>query len=300
MVIALNRESSDRFHCEKCDYKCFKPNDWQRHLETKKHIGDVLEPRFPRFPRPNNCQYCGKIYGSRNGLWYHNKKCSQNQNKIIETLITQNEEFKNMIIDQNKIILEMASKNSNHQTNCTNNNNNNNNSNNTNNNSFNIQLFLNVDCKDAMNITEFVDSIKLQIQQLEAIGKLGFVNGMSNILIDSLNEIEVTKRPIHCSDVKRETIYIKDNNVWAKEDETNSKLKDAIKKVAHKNVKQISKWQLEHPDHLTSESKDNETFLKIVKHSTNASTDEESNKNINKIVSKVAKEVVIHKEKDKN
>ena len=169
-----------------------------------------------------------------------------------------------------------------------------NNTNITNNNkTFNLQFFLNETCKDAMNITDFVNSINLQLTDLENVGKNGYVNGISNIIVKNLNALEVNKRPVHCSDLKREIMYIKDENRWEKEKE---KLENAIKKVSYKNVLKILEWQKEHPGCEYSCNKENDKYLQIVNESMGALTEEEKIKNINKIITRIAKEVVIEKE----
>jgi hypothetical protein len=241
---------------------------------------------------------CGKTYNYMSGLCKHKKMCNKNNTENISsdvidkllqqniTLITQNQEFKKLLIDQNTKMMELANKtNSNTVINNT-----------TNNNTFNMQFFLNVQCKDALNIVEFVNSLKVQIQDLEETGRLGYIDGISRIFINGLNELDVNKRPIHCSDLKRETIYIKDQDIWEKENDNRQKLKQAIRTIATKNIKQIPLWQKEHPEYIDSSSKTNDKYLRIVSNSMNGLTEEETQKNYDKIISKVAKEVVIQKE----
>ena len=146
-----------------------------------------------------------------------------------------------------------------------------------------------------MNITDFVSSIKLQLTDLENVGKNGYVNGISNIIVKNLNALEVNKRPVHCSDLKREIMYVKDENKWEKEKE---KLENTIKKVSYKNVLKILEWQKEHPGCEYSHHKENDKYLHIVHESMGASTEEEKKENINKIITKIAKEVVIEKEQE--
>jgi hypothetical protein len=193
-----------------------------------------------------------------------------------------------MLIDQNNKIMELASsKNTTVITNNT--------TNNSNSNHFNLQMFLNVECKDALNINEFIDSLQPNIKDLEATGRLGYVEGISKIFLNGLENLDINKRSIHCSDQKREIIYIKDNNVWEKETDNRDKLKLAIKKIALKNIKQIPIWQKENPDCFDSSSKKNDQYLKIVSNSMNGLTPEETQKNYNKIISNLVKEVVIQK-----
>ena len=170
-----------------------------------------------------------------------------------------------------------------------------NNTNNINNKTFNLHFFLNEECKNALNITEFVDSIQLQLSDLENTGRVGYVEGISNIFIKNLEDVTTHDRLIHCSDFKREIFYIKDNNEWIKEDELKPTLQKAIKKITNKNINQISLWKKENPDYFDSDSKINDLYLKIMYNSICGSTEEEENKNINKIIKNVAKKVVIKK-----
>jgi hypothetical protein len=169
------------------------------------------------------------------------------------------------------------------------------NNNNNNNKTFNLHFFLNEQCKDALNIKDFIDSIKLQLSDLETTGKIGYVEGISKVFIKNLKELDTTKRPIHCSDFKREILYVKDENRWLKENEDKDKLQQAIKEVANKNIKQIIEWTKENPGCYDSNSKNNDKYLKIISNSMSGSSVEEQQKNINKIISNVAKEVIIEK-----
>jgi hypothetical protein len=166
---------------------------------------------------------------------------------------------------------------------------------NSHNKTFNLQFFLNEQCKDALNMSDFINSIQLQLSDLEETGRLGYVDGISKVVIDNLNSLNVHSRPLHCSDSKREVIYIKDNDQWVKENENKDTMRNMIKQVANKNIKNIPEWVKAYPDCLKSESKQNDKYLKIVSNSMSGSTEEEQKNNINKIISKVAKEVVISK-----
>jgi hypothetical protein len=186
--------------------------------------------------------------------------------------------------DLQKSLIDLASKN----------NIGNNNIVNSQNKTFNLQFFLNETCKDALNISEFVNQIKLTISDLEETGKLGYAEGISKVFIKNLTNIDYTKRPIHCSDSKRDIIYIKDEDKWQK-DEQKSTLTKAIKQVANKNIKKISEWQKINPGYLDPESKQNDKYMKIVLNSMSGSTKEESEKNYEKIAKNIAKETVIEK-----
>jgi hypothetical protein len=198
-------------------------------------------------------------------------------------LLKQNSDLQNKIID-------MFSK-----TNNTNSHNNTNNSYNTTNKTFNLQFFLNETCKNAMNISDFVSSIKMELDDLEHTGRTNYVEGISNIVIKNLNSLEKQLRPLHCSDYKREVLYIKDNDQWIKETDNKPILTNAIKKIANENIKQINKWVQQYPDCTKADSKKNDLYLKIVSNSMNGLTQEEGDKNINKIISNVAKNVIIDK-----
>jgi hypothetical protein len=290
------------FICELCNYKCCKLSDWDRHIITPKHakryflsVNDMKNP--PKTPDMYTCE-CGKMYQYKSGLWRHKKTCSnylpyidkhtQITPELVLKLIEQNKELQQTLIDQNKMIIELAQKAGNYNT-----------TNNTscNNNTFNLQVFLNETCKDAINMSDFVNQIQVSLSELEDTGKLGYAEGISKVFIKNLNQTSYTERPIHCSDFKRETIYIKDNNQWTKDDENKTSLTKAIKQVANKNIKKITQWQKAHPNYSDPYSKDNDIYMKIVSNSMSGSTIEESNKNYEKIVKNITKEVVIHKPK---
>jgi hypothetical protein len=254
---------------------------------------------------------CGKEYKHRQSLWNHKKKCKQQilkpkfyletdsdaesdiesnkkmsllkKDNLIEYLIKENSEFKGLI-------MELVKKDN---TNIVNNNINNN-CNNVNN-SFNLNLFLNEKCKDAINISDFVDNVKMQLSDLENFGHLGYVEGVSRILIKNLKDLDTYSRPIHCSDLKREVLYIKENDKWTKETEEKLVIKNAIKQVANKNIKQIQTWKQENPECTESESKKNDQYMNIVMNSMSGGTSEEQCNNISQIIKNVSKEVIIEK-----
>jgi hypothetical protein len=213
----------------------------------------------------------------------------EKQQQLLEYLMKENSEFKQLMLEQNKHMLELA-KNAGHN-NC-----HNTTSNIINNNqSFNLQFFLNETCKDAMNIMDFVSQLQVGIKDLEETGRLGFAEGISKIFINGLKQINVNDRPIHCSDMKRETLYIKNNNEWAKEGDDKILLTNAIKHVAHKNMRQIMEWTKEHPNYNDPDSKENDKYLQIVCEAMPGSTKEETTKNYSKIIKNIVKETVIDK-----
>lgn len=311
MATDLVPKSSRIYECKKCDYITDRKSQHRRHVLTAKHINATIGNKKAPI---NNIFYdceCGKKYKDRTGLWRHKKKCCQ-QDKIVnefyhtnnnetnftlkEEEITIDEEFKitpKMFYDllkQNnelqKNLIELASKPSIG----------NNNNVNSNNKTFNLQVFLNETCKDALNINDFINQITLTISDLEETGKLGYAEGISKVFIKNLKDIDLTRRPIHCSDSKREILYIKNEDQWSKEDEQKTTIKNAIKQVANKNIKKISEWQKNNPNYADPDSKQNDKYMKIILNSMSGSTKEESEKNYEKIVKNISKEVVIQKD----
>jgi len=303
-AIKKNEKNEYNHICSYCHYKCCYVSDWKRHIVTRKHIvskgGNNLEMNGTKFAEKNEkieqndfhqCENCKKDYKTLSGLWKHKKKCVIEKYQV-NNIYEPTSEFVIEIIKQNqelqKQMLEIIKNGTNNITN----------SNNTNshNKSFNLQFFLNEECKDALNISEFVSSIKVQLEDLETTGRLGYVEGVSRIINKNLNDLDQTKRPIHCSDVKREVLYIKNDDQWIKENETNKPiLTKAIKQIANENIKQISEWRKKHPDCTDSESRKNDLYLNIVSNSMSGCTVEEQSSNYEKIISRVAKEVVIEK-----
>ena len=213
-------------------------------------------------------------------------------------VIQQNQEFKDLLIEQNKQNVELQKQNSELQKqmlevikNGTNNTTNNNNSHNK---TFNLNLFLNETCKNAMNIMDFVDSIKIQLTDIESIGELGFVNGISKLIINNLKALDENMRPVHCSDQKREHLYVKDANVWNKEDSDNKKMKKAIKYIAHKNICSLSLWKDKYPEYNNSDSKRSDQYNCITMEAMGGAGNNDEEKS-NKIVKKIAKSVLINK-----
>lgn len=247
--------------------------------------------------------YCGKIYESRSGLWRHKRHCKIVNNVSDIHFDTDNEdkctssEFMKFIMNNTNewqtIIKEIVKNGINNTTNNTNTNN----SNNTNNinNTFNLQIYLNETCKNAMNLSEFIDTIKPTLEELELTGREGYVKGISRIVTTRLNDVKTEDKPIQCSDGKREVLYIKENDIWNKEDKEKPLMTNAIKKVAHKNLCNISEWQKLHPDCTEPESRKNDLYLKIVSNSMSGGSKEESDNNHEKIISNVAKKTIIDK-----
>jgi hypothetical protein len=299
----MSKKVPENWYCKKCDYNTCRKSQFDRHILTAKHkntddAGTVPYKKVPKFA----CE-CGKTYSHRQSLHTHKKMCNyeekseKQQDNVVEELDkTPIQQITNILLDvlkENKeckdLMLEIANKETTHTTI------NNTMNHTTNHNKFNMNFFLNEKCKDAMNIMDFIASLELGTTDVEEIGELGYVKGISNIILRGLNELDIYKRPVHCSDIKRETLYIKDKNVWEKENVKNEKLKLAIKHVAHKNVKQITEWQRKHPDYNEYESKENEKYLKIVSEAMGGTTQDDDELNYNKIIKNVAKEVFIQK-----
>jgi hypothetical protein len=292
-------KNASKFGCLKCDFKCSKKSEWSRHILTPKHQtnhvmitnNDIMMTVTEIVKEKNAAScfkcVCGKEYKYRQGLFVHKKICSKKEDtdisdkEIIKLLIKENSEFKNMILEVVKTI---------QPTNNTINNNNT-----TNNNNFNLQIYLNETCKDALNLVDFVSSLKVQLKDLEETAKIGYTEGVSRIFINGLNELDVNMRPIHCSDAKRETLYIKNNNEWTKEDPDKSHIIKAVKSVSNKNINQIFEWQKKYPSYKDPESKQNDKYQEMIFTAMGGSTDDEQSKNLDKIIRNIAKEVTIDK-----
>ena len=286
-----------KFSCELCNVKCSRPSELNRHLSTPKHkrkeFGNNLEGNFTT-EKIYQC-HCGKNYKTHSGLWKHKKICippnlnepSANEVKFLTNLVMeivknnndlqkQNHELQNKVID--------VCKNSNSTYNSHNNNNNK---------TFNMQFFLNETCKDAMNIMDFVNSMTLEFSDLEDVGKLGYVEGISNIIIRKLNALDIHKRPIHCSDAKREIMYVKDENIWEKENSTYDKLRKAIKHITCKNSAMLEPWSKAHPQCMNNQHHLNDVYIQLMGQAMGGK--ESFMESENKIMKKIAKAVLIEK-----
>jgi hypothetical protein len=311
------------YSCENCDYTTSHKGHYLRHIETDKHKS--LSNTYTDLPTTilqhsgedisYHCE-CGKSYTHRQSLWKHRKLCSKNktddENKssitnnipmeLILEVIKQSKELQNVLIEQtkelqnkllekedqlleqNKQLIEMAKKPSMV------------NSNNNNNNQFNLNFFLNETCKNAMNIQDFISSIKLTTQDFETTGKIGFVDGISRIFINELKRLEVERRPLHCTDVKRETVYVKDNDTWEKENLEKKKLKWAINSIAQLNLNQVQQWQEEYPECRENNTTANTRFNEMAMVALGGFGDEQIKKFDDKIMKNVLKEVVVGRE----
>ena len=306
----IKQKISKKYCCVICDYTTVRKSNFDAHnLSTKHKTATDSHNAKQKLSNKFECEFCNKAYKDRTGLWKHksknncSKKCNPvtdydnnsdndsdtksetdatttNKDELINYLMKENQEFKNLILE---IVKKDTHNNCNNTTTHTN----------SHNKAFNLNFFLNETCKDAMNIMDFVDSIKLQLSDLEKVGELGYVEGISNIIVKNLNELDVTQRPVHCTDKKRETMYIKDEDKWEK-DENNSKIKKAIKRVASKNQRLLPKFKEAHPDCGTYHSKYSDQYNKIIIESVGGSGDNDAEKE-EKIIRNISKNVVVDK-----
>ncbi len=297
------------FYCECCDYTCSKKSNYEIHVATDKHFwnknGNAGNAENAEQVKCINytCEQCNKIYKSASGLWKHQNKCkipnmpeneqidinSLDMNLIIQ-ILKQNDEFKSLMVEQNNKMMETfqeVCKNNNTTINMVN----------SNNKTFNLQVFLNEQCKDAMNIMEFVDTIKLDLDDAESVRKLGYVNGISNIIIKHLKALDIHMRPVHCTDLKRETMYVKYQNIWEKQDADNKLIRKAIKHIAVKNYNATETFKELHPDCMDLESKYNDQFLNMKIEALGGAGNNNIYESHTKIIKKIAKEVTIDKQK---
>jgi len=301
-----------KFDCCFCMYSTFNVKDYKKHINTIKHKNHEMETfgnkKSPKSDeKPYFCD-CGFSFLTRAGLWKHRKSCGD---KFIEKLPHENNEVLDQEFNKDTLI-EIIKQNHDFQmvmqkqmfdfmkTNvCYNNSINTINNLNSNNKTFNLQFFLNETCKDAMNISDFIESVKLQVSDLENVGKVGYIEGISNIIIKNLQALEVEKRPVHCTDQKREVMYVKEDNVWEKDDEANKKLRKAIRLIAHKNICMFKAFREKYPDCDEYDSKRNSQYNTIVYEAMGGKGDNDYDKDT-KIIKKIAKNVVIDKNRELN
>ena len=288
------------YECKICDYNTYSLKDFNKHIQTSKHVNRInlnnLEHENPKNPKNFNCKYCNKCYKARNSLWYHEQKCFSNEftHKIQSHINSKDESTEKIIIDKDTLIIELLKQNKELLEIVKNGTHNNTTHNNSHNKAFNLNFFLNETCKDAMNIMDFVDSIKLQLSDLERVGELGYIEGISNIIVKNLKDLDVTQRPVHCTDKKRETLYIKDENKWEK-DEERLKLHKVVRKVTCKNQNLIPKFKEAHPDCNKYHSKFSDQYNKIIVESMGGPGDNDFEKE-EKIIKNISKQVFIEKE----
>jgi hypothetical protein len=297
METNLRTKNTKQFICEKCDFLCSKKSYWERHIITAKHIrltnvNNIVSTADKKELLPFICNLCAREYKSRVGLWKHSKKCklivpeyhneSKKDNDDIKMLTNLILDLVKSNTDLQKQMMEVCKNNKSDIYN-----------NNSHNKTFNMQFFLNEQCKDAMNIMDFVNSMTLEFSDLEDVGKLGYVEGISNIIIRKLNELDVHKRPIHCSDAKREIMYVKDENVWGKENSTYDKLRKAIKHITCKNSSMLLPWSHKYPACMNNQHHLNDVYVQMMGQAMGGK--ESFLDSENKIIKKIAKAVFIEK-----
>ena len=296
-----------KFYCKFCDYGTCKKSSYEDHLTTTKHKKSMIFnenlPNLPKTCREYICQLCNKKYKDNSGLWRHKKNCNikeemndpepvkklseLDKDELIIQLLKQNAELikgqQDMMINQQDMMIKLSENginNTNHSHNTTN----------SHNKAFNLNFFLNETCKNAMNLTDFVDSIKLQLGDLMDIGELGYVEGISKIIVKNLNNLDETERPIHCTDKKRETMYIKDEGQWEKEDDNKTKLKKVVNKVADKNIRLLPQFREKFPDYKNASSKTSDKYEKMVIEVMSTEDDKKE-----KIIKKISNATIINK-----
>ena len=316
-------KSPKKYMCEICNYRCSKNSELSKHLLTKKHIGNATgNKKISKYLFP--CNNCNKEYKSNKGLWSHSKVCINNKNineenineenindenmndenmneenmmndlsnndiKVLTNLVLelvknntelqkQNQEFQKQVLDVCKNIQPTT-------INATNNNNN------SHNKTFNLQFFLNEQCKNAMNLNEFVDSFEFQVEDLLRIGRQGYVEGISHLIIEKLKSIDVYKRPIHCSDLRRDMLYIRTDDIWCKEGPEKNKISIAIKDIGKQNFPLLDEYRKLHPDCLEHNSEFNDPYVKLIMQAAGGCVKE----NVDKIIKNIMKQVVIEK-----
>jgi hypothetical protein len=297
-------KNAENFHCQKCNFTCSKQSNYDKHLLTRKHtsVNGINEKNAVA---GFTCDICNKSFKDRSGLWRHNKKhdvvvsSSTNEHNILPTntmqqidssliveLLKENKELREMMIEQNKQVLDIA-KNSGNTTNNT--------INNTTNNRFNLNVYLNETCKDAINLNDFIQSIELNINDFINTGEVGYVKGISSIMVERIRDMEPHIRPIHCTDLKREIVYVKDSNKWEKEDENKTHLRKAVRIVADKNKSLVHSWSEENPNYVILDTPECNKFFEYTKASLGGYGKEEDLKFENKIINNILKETVIDK-----
>jgi hypothetical protein len=299
MSYNLVPNSSKNFTCETCNYNTSRESQFRRHILTAKHQKMTMNGnKVPESSKNYTCK-CGNFYKYRQGLYNHRIKCTfittepvkndMNAELFLE-IIKENQEFKELIMTQNSQINKLIER---EQASITNNNNTNTNSHNTNSNNtqFNIQLFLNETCKNALNFSEFIENIQVSSDDLENNVKLGFVNGISKLIMDNLKQLELTERPIHCTDAKRDTIYIKEEDQWEK-DASKVVLEKGIQEITRKNMCKLSEWREDNPEYQDMESELGEQSILMQQNSMAGVKRDEF---YPKIIKNIAKETILDK-----
>ena len=303
MLLKKCQKMPNAYNCETCNFTCSKKSNYDKHLLTRKHqmLLNASKMLVEKIPHEFTCD-CGKTYKHAPSYYRHKKECKKmpkmpDQTSGVEvhdlSSIQTSPELVTMLMKQlqdcHTHIVEISKNGgTNHSHNTTTHTN-------SHNKTFNLQFFLNETCQDAMNITDFVNSLKLTLQDLESVGELGYAEGISRMFVKGLKDLDVTKRPIHCSDFKREVIHIKDQDKWEK-DENKEILTKAIKDVSTKNLMLMSDWQKENPGCTEYNHIKNDMYLKLMSTSIGPLDEQGEKKEIGKIMRTVAKTTIIDRE----
>ena len=315
-------KNAEIYECKSCDFVCNKESNYTKHLSTRKHHNRTNRTDLEQKNAKNadirfGCE-CGKTYSARNSLWYHKQRCTYHPMQSFEDESGTDEQTNihaipasSPDIDKDQLILDLIQQNRDLSTRIMEymttsgsggqyHTNSHNNTNNSHNKTFNMQIFLNETCKDAMNITDFVNSLKLTLQDLERVGELGYAEGISRVFVKGLNDLDITKRPIHCSDVKREVLHIKDQDKWEKDTANQDKLKNAIRHLSNKNIMLLDDWQKKNPGCTEYDNRKNSLYLKIQSESMGPIDEYTEKRDFNKITRAVAKSTIIKREQLEN
>lgn len=311
MVTKKEPKNAQKYICIQCNFSCSKKSNYEAHLLTAKHkmiTNDNKKNAEENVEKiVHKCPNCPKIYKFASGLSRHMKICCPViQEPIVSNtemidLIKQNQEVVDLLVEEKKKNQEERKKNEELQNQLIEvakegkTINNTHNTHNTNNTQFNLNVFLNEDCKDAVNLIDFIQNLKLSLKDLESMGQLGYVNGMQRIFTNALNDMDVTERPIHCTDIKRETVYVKDKDKWELETGDKSKLKATLHRIEEKNLDLIPEWQKENPNCEIMNSRENADYINLSLSSLGSDNQKEKDKQENKIIKSVLKEVTVDK-----
>ena len=320
MTTESSQKNDRKYFCEICDYSTCKKCNYDKHLLSRKH--ENSNNNNPKVAQSSHeCNICNKCFNDRAGLWRHKKKCSiinnldetqlhphfvpsyhssteDMQMTLILELVKQNQEFKDMLIqqssqmmEQNKNMVEVA-KNSQINNNTINNTT----TSNSHNKTFNLNFFLNETCKDAMNMKDFIKSLEMSFSELEKMGEVGFAEGMSRLFVDRLNKLDITKRPIHCSDIKREIIHIKDDNKWERDNANLDRLRKIIKQLTIKNILRVDDWKKANTGCTEYNNRKNGQYLKMHIQALGPVDDDEVKRDFGKIIRRVVETTAVQLE----
>jgi ribosomal protein L37AE/L43A len=290
------------FICDYCVYNTSDSKDFNKHLYTVKHKSNASITELPeKFRTEYNCPNCNKPHNDRAGLWRHKKKCNPEESNTVNSfepkittsmiieLLKQNKDLQELLVNELRQAKAQPVNTNIQNTNTISN------SNNTNNANFNLNVFLNEQCKNAVNLSDFINSLVVTAQDFERTGKVGFVEGISKIFLKGLRALDVYSRPIHCTDLKRESIYIKQDNVWVKEDSEKTHLNTAVKQLARKNLRQLVTWKEENPDCLDTTTHASDLLVKFSQTALGGIGEQEDTKFRNAIIKNIMKDVVVEK-----